>query len=35
MEKYITGKVTRPELEKKMEAVDLIQGKNLITTEFH
>ncbi|HRD37360.1 MAG TPA: penicillin-binding transpeptidase domain-containing protein, partial [Bacteroidia bacterium] len=35
IEKYVTGKVTRPELEKKMEAVDLIQGKNLITTEFH
>jgi penicillin-binding protein 2 len=35
VEKYLTGKVTRPELEKKMEAVDLIRGKNLITTEFH
>ena len=35
MEKYLTGKVTRLELEKKMEAVDLIRGKNLITTEFH
>jgi penicillin-binding protein 2 len=35
MEKYITGKITRPELEKKMMAVDLIEGKNLITTEFH
>lgn len=35
MEKYLTGKITRPELEKKMEAVDLIRGKNLITTEFH
>lgn len=35
IEKYLTGKITRPELEKKMEAVDLIHGKNLITTEFH
>lgn len=35
IEKYLTGKITRPELEKKMEAVDLIRGKNLITTEFH
>lgn len=35
VEKYLTGKITRPELEKKMEAVDLIRGKNLITTEFH
>jgi penicillin-binding protein 2 len=35
IEKYLTGKVTRPELEKKMEAVDLIRGKNLITKEFH
>jgi penicillin-binding protein 2 len=34
-EKYLTGKVTRPDLEKKMEAVDLIRGKNLITTVFH
>ena len=35
LEKYLTGKVTRPELEKKMEAVDLIRGKNLITKEHH
>ena len=35
MEKYLTGKITRLELEKKMEAVDLIRGKNLITTAFH
>ena len=35
VEKYLTGKVTRPELEKKMEAVDIIHGKNLITTAFH
>lgn len=35
IEKYLTGKITRPELEKKMEAVDLIHGKNLLTTEFH
>ncbi len=35
IEKYLTGKITRPELEKKMEAVDLIRGKNLITTEVH
>jgi penicillin-binding protein 2 len=35
IEKYLTGKITRPELEKKMMAVDLIQGKNLLTKEFH
>jgi penicillin-binding protein 2 len=35
IEKYVTGKVTRPELEKRMMAVDLIQGKNLLTTEHH
>jgi penicillin-binding protein 2 len=35
LEKYLTGKITRPELEKRMMAVDLIHGKNLITTEFH
>jgi penicillin-binding protein 2 len=35
IEKYLTGKITRPELEAKMKAVDLIQGKNLITKEFH
>ena len=35
IEKYLTGKITRPELEKKMEAVDLIRGKNLLTTESH
>jgi penicillin-binding protein 2 len=35
IEKYLTGKITRPELEKKMEAVDLIHGKNLLTTESH
>lgn len=35
IEKYLTGKITRPELEKRMEAVDLIRGKNLITTAFH
>lgn len=35
LEKYITGKVTRPELEKRMMEVDLIRGRNLITTEYH
>lgn len=35
IEKYLTGKITRLELEKKMEAVDLIRGKNLLTTESH
>lgn len=35
IEKYLTGKITRPELEKRMEAVDLIHGKNLLTTESH
>jgi penicillin-binding protein 2 len=35
IEKYLTGKITRPQLEEKMKAVDLIRGKNLITKEFH
>lgn len=35
IEKYLTGKVTRPELEARMKAVDLIRGKNLLTTAFH
>ncbi|HQQ94713.1 MAG TPA: penicillin-binding transpeptidase domain-containing protein [Bacteroidia bacterium] len=35
IEKYITGKVTRPELEKRMMDVDLIRNKNLISTEYH
>jgi len=29
IEKYIKGHITRPELEKKMLAIDLIHGKNL------
>lgn len=35
MEKYLTGKVTRQAEEKKIMAVDLIRGKNLLTTESH
>lgn len=35
MEKYLTGKVTRKEEEKRIMAVDLIHGKNLLTREFH
>lgn len=35
LEKYLTGKVTRIEEEKKIMAVDLIRGKNLLTTESH
>lgn len=35
IEKYLTGKITRPEFEKRIQQVDLIHGKNLITTEFH
>ncbi len=35
VEKYMTGKVTRPDLEKRIMAADLIHGKNLLSTEFH
>lgn len=35
IEKYLTGKVTRPELEKRIMAADLIKGENLLSTEFH
>jgi len=35
VEKYLTGKVTRPELEKKMMAADLINRKNLIDAGHH
>jgi penicillin-binding protein 2 len=35
MEKYLTGKITRLAEEKKIMAVDLIHGKNLLTTESH
>lgn len=35
IEKYITGKVTRKKEEERYKAVDLIHGKNLLTTEFH
>ena len=35
LEKYLTGKVTREAEEKKIMAVDLIHGKNLLTTESH
>lgn len=35
MEKYLTGKVTRQAEEKKIMEVDLIRGKNLLTTESH
>jgi penicillin-binding protein 2 len=30
IEKYLTGKVTRPEMEKRMMEADLIGGKNLL-----
>jgi hypothetical protein len=30
IEKYLTGKVTRPDLEKRMMEADLIGGKNLL-----
>lgn len=30
MEKYLTGKVTRPEMEKRMMEANLIEGKNLL-----
>lgn len=35
IEKYLTGKVTRPDLEKRIMSADLINGKNLLSTEFH
>jgi len=35
MEKYLKGKTSRPELEKRVMAADLIQGKNLLSTGFH
>ena len=35
MEKYLTGKVTRTDLEKRIMAADLIHGTNLLSTEFH
>ena len=35
VEKYLTGKVTRPELEKKMMDADLINGKNVVAEEAH
>lgn len=35
VEKYLTGKVTRPELEKKMMEADLIHGKNAVAEEGH
>jgi penicillin-binding protein 2 len=35
IEKYLTGKITRPEFEKRIQEVDLIRGKNLLTTAFH
>ncbi|MBS1651252.1 MAG: penicillin-binding protein 2 [Bacteroidetes bacterium] len=35
IEKYLTGKITRPDLEKRIMAADLINGKNLLSTEFH
>lgn len=35
IEKYLTGKVTRPEMEKRMMDADLINGKNLIAEKKH
>lgn len=35
IEKYLTGKITRPELEKRMMEADLINGKNLIGKASH
>lgn len=35
IEKYLTGKVTRPEMEKRMMEADLIGGKNLLGKAHH
>jgi penicillin-binding protein 2 len=35
IEKYMTGKISRPEYEKRIKDVDLIRGKNLLTTAYH
>jgi penicillin-binding protein 2 len=35
MEKYLKGKTTRLDLEKRVMAADLINGKNLLSTGFH
>ena len=35
MEKYLTGKVTRPDLEKRIIAADLINRKNLLGSGHH
>lgn len=35
IEKYLTGKVTRPEMEKRMMEADLIGGKNLLGKTHH
>jgi penicillin-binding protein 2 len=35
IEKYLTGKITRSELEKRMMEADLINRKNLFDTGHH
>ena len=35
MEKYLKGKTDRLEVEKRTLEADLINGKNLLSTEFH
>lgn len=35
IEKYLKGEITRPEMEKRMMEVDLINNKNLIPTKHH
>ncbi len=35
IEKYLTGKVTRPDMEKRMMEADLIGGKNLLGKQTH
>jgi penicillin-binding protein 2 len=35
MEKYLKGKTSRPEIEKRVMDADLINGKNLLSTDFH
>ena len=35
IEKYLTGKITRPEMEKRMMAADSINRKNLLGSGHH
>jgi penicillin-binding protein 2 len=35
VEKYLTGKITRPDLEKRLIEADLINRKNLLGSGHH